>query len=105
EPLQEAVEDRRRSLGERSGILVQLRAEGPHGAAALRDHVAALERRLNERYDPFTRLVLRVPRRADGDVLRRLLLDERLADRVLRLEVIVEVAEGNPRLVRNVGER
>src|ERR671931_1210001 len=105
EPLQEVLEERPGLLAQRAGFFVQLRAEAADGAAVARHRLLRVERALNERDDALSRLELGVPLRARFDRGLRHLFDQRLADRVLRLEVIVQVAERYARRLRDVCQR
>src|SRR5262249_43051267 len=105
EPLEAASEEVRRPLCQWARLLVPLRTAAPPRATAARDRLADVDRRLDEGHDPVSWLELRFPRRAlrrhgDGHPL-----DEGLPDRVLGFEVIIDVPERHPRLVRNVRER
>ena len=85
--------------------LLELLAEAPVGAAELDDGVGRVDRRPNEAPEPEPRVaVRRRPRReplAERDLVRG---DHGLAEGVLRLEVVVDVAERHVGERRNIGE-
>ena len=105
QPLQQLGEELSRLGALLPLALAQLRIEGAHGAAVADDVLRLVEEHLGEALE--ARLGLRVgarPLGEQGAEMVHALLDDRLQQVVLALEVVVEVALGDARGGRHVGE-
>src|SRR5260370_17742483 len=105
DPGQVLSEDLGRSGGDRAARLVEFGAKRPDRAAALCQEILVLEDGL----DPGAKPILRRSSFAPSLPLRGQLcqsqLDDRIANVVLGLEVIIDVAQRNLGFARDVGKR
>src|SRR5258708_1968078 len=94
-----------RSGGDRATRLVELGAKRPDRAAALCQEILVLEDGLDAGAKPFLGRSSFVPSLPLCGQLRQPQLDDRLANLVLGLEVIIDVAQRNLGFARDVGKR
>src|SRR6266852_3568582 len=94
-----------RSGGHRAARLVELGAKCPDLAAELRQAILVLEDALDAGAKPILGRSGFVPSLPLRGQLRQPQLDDRLANLVLGLEVIIDVAERNLGFARDVGKR
>ena len=105
DPGQVLSEDLGRPGGDRPARLVELGAKRPDRAAALCQEILVLEDVLDAGAKPILGRSSFVPSLPLRRQLRQPQLDDRLANLVLGLEVIIDVAQGNLGFARDVGKR
>src|ERR1700686_819126 len=105
DPGQVLSEDLGRSGGDRAARLVELGAKRPDRAAELRQVILVLEDALDAGAKPILGRSSFVPSLPLRGHLRQPQFDDRLANLVLGLEVIIDVAERNLGFARDVGKR
>src|SRR5260221_9082551 len=105
DPGQVLSEDVGRSGGHGAARLVDLGAKRPDRAAELCQAILVLEDALNAGAKPILGRSSFVPPLPLRGQLRQPQLDDRLANLVLGLEVIIDVAKRNLRFARDVGKR
>jgi hypothetical protein len=104
DPGQVLSEDLGRSGGDRAARLVELGAKRPDRAAALCQEILVLEDALDTGAKPILGRSSFVPSLPLRGQLRQPQLDDRLANLVLGLEVIIDVAQRNLGCFRDIGE-
>src|SRR5258705_7209671 len=97
-------EQRRRLLGKSPILLVQFGAESPDRAAAAGEYVLVREHRLHTGAQPLLRRTGLIPGPPQGFEFLQALLDNRFADRLFRLEVVIDIAQRYLGLLRDIGE-
>src|SRR5258705_7621521 len=105
DPSQVLSEDLGRSGGDRAARLVELGAKRPDSAAELCQAILVLEDALDAGAKPILGRPSFVPSLPLRGQLRQPQLDDRLANLVLGLEVIIDVTERNLGFARDVGKR
>jgi len=104
DPGQVLSEDLGRSGGDRAALLVELGAKRPDRAAALCQEILVLEDALDAGAKPILGRSSFVPSLPLRGQLSQPQLDDRLANLVLGLEVIVDVAQRNLGCFRDIGK-
>ncbi len=104
DPGQVLSEDLGRSGGDRAALLVELGAKRPDRAAALCQEILVLEDALDAGAKPILGRSSFVPSLPLRGQLSQPQLDDRLANLVLCLEVIVDVAQRNLGCLRDIGK-
>src|SRR6202040_2726492 len=105
DPEQMLSEDLGRPGGDRAARLVELGAKRPDRAAALCQAILVLKDALDAGAKPVLGRSSFVPSLPLRGQLRQPQLDDRLANLVFGLEVIIDVAERNLGFARDVGKR
>src|SRR3984885_811138 len=105
DPGQVLSEDLGRSGGDRAARLVELGAKRPDRATELRQAILVLEDALDAGAKPILGRFSFFPSLPLSGHLRQPQFDDRLANLVLGLEVIIDVAERNLGFARDVGKR
>jgi len=105
DPGQVLSEDLGRSGGDRAARLVELGAKRPDRATELRQAILVLEDALDAGAKPILGRFSFVPSLPLRGHLRQPQFDDRLANLVFGLEVIIDVAERNLGFARDVGKR
>src|SRR3984957_11391016 len=105
DPGQVLSEDLGRSGGDRAARLVELRAKRPDSAAELCQAILVLEDALDAGAKPILGRPSFAPSLPLRGQLRQPPLDDRLANLVLGLEVIIDVPQRNLGFARDVGKR
>src|SRR5712675_256746 len=105
DPGQVLSEDLGRSGGDRAARLVELGAKRPDRAAELRQAILVLEDALDAGAKPILGRPSFVPSLPLRGQLRQPQFDDRLANLVLGLEVIIDVTQRNLGFARDVGKR
>src|SRR5712692_225631 len=104
-PCQSLREQYRRFLRNRATVLLQFGAQGPDRTAAARQPLTVFNLYLYEPAQPLCRRICFVQLLQQSPESRNAEVDNGIANLVLGFEVVVDVAEGNPSLLRDVRDR